>query len=538
MSSYLSPKNAASELNVTPGTLRRWATEGKIDFIQSPSGHRRYDVTSYISAAKTPQGRTSGRNRDRHPLFTVSEYNAPLRPDYFRKERYFLPQNFERSLSDLDRIPLEKLRKFARSIPARRAIHKICNGIVAMKWNVHPKDSSLDATPNKKQIDLLTTSFKRPNNEETKTYSALIKVLVTDIVVCGFAAIERQLGDYDDESKRLFRLWPINAANIRPNPDWRYQDRKTIFRYYDTGGRHEIEEWRGLYDDEVIILQQDYCSWEQIPASTLEVAYNFVEIWLGVSDQQRRVTSKGVRRTILSLGEKISNPELSAFREYWETEIEGTGEMPIMGGSPSVVDLGAKNDEELYLKYVDYLIRIIALAFDMTNRDFNLTETDNRATAGVAADATFLDCILPFAILFEETWNLEILEHYPEFEEYVFELFDKEPRNEMEEGTLAWTLWEKQVTTLNETRLRVGLDPIKEGSIFFGGKTADQLAAPEALPPGQELPGQPNPGGAIPAAPAQGQLPEQKTPVQGKIPGAKDNKKLPSAKEKEAVTTK
>lgn len=529
MTNYLSPKNAAMELGVSTATLRKWALNGQIQYIQTERGHHRYDVQSFIQSARPPAKsdtpNSSKKNRDRRPLFKADEY-APLRPDYFRRDHNIILQNFERSILDLERVPLNKLRNFARTIPARRAIHKICNGVLAMEWSISVKDETTDKNANKELIKKIKNSFNRPNGEETKSYSALLKVLVTDILICGFGVLERQLGDYEGESKRVFRLWPMNAANIRINPEWSYQNRKDTYRYYDTGGRNEPEEWRGLLDQDVIIIQQDYCSWAQIPTSTFEVAYNFIEMWLGISDQQRRTTAKGMRRTILSLGE-ISKPELTAFRQYWKSEIQGTGELPIISGNLSTVDLGAKNDEELYLKYVDYLIRIIALAFDMTNRDFNLTDHDNRATAGVAADSTFIDCILPFALLFEETWNLEILEFYDQFSEFIFEIFDKEPRNEMEEGTLACMFWEKGVAKLNETRLRVGLEPLPEGGdIFFGGKTADQLKAPDQLP---MMPGQ------SPFDPSMPQLPGQPQPK--KLPSG-ENPQLPEVEKPKVSTSK
>ena len=44
----LPSKAAARTLGVHQNTLRRWADQGKIEYIRIPSGHRRYNVASYI----------------------------------------------------------------------------------------------------------------------------------------------------------------------------------------------------------------------------------------------------------------------------------------------------------------------------------------------------------------------------------------------------------------------------------------------------------------------------------------------------------
>lgn len=45
---YLPTKKACKFLGVHPNTLRRWAKQGKIKFIWSPSHQRLYDVQSIL----------------------------------------------------------------------------------------------------------------------------------------------------------------------------------------------------------------------------------------------------------------------------------------------------------------------------------------------------------------------------------------------------------------------------------------------------------------------------------------------------------
>lgn len=46
---YLPTRKAAKMLGIHPNTLRRWADSGKISTFRTDSGHRRYDVESYLN---------------------------------------------------------------------------------------------------------------------------------------------------------------------------------------------------------------------------------------------------------------------------------------------------------------------------------------------------------------------------------------------------------------------------------------------------------------------------------------------------------
>lgn len=46
MNEFISSKEATRLLHITPKTLRLWASQGKIHFVRTPSGQRRYDLSS------------------------------------------------------------------------------------------------------------------------------------------------------------------------------------------------------------------------------------------------------------------------------------------------------------------------------------------------------------------------------------------------------------------------------------------------------------------------------------------------------------
>ena len=63
-------------VGVHPNTLRKWAKEGKIKYIKSASGQKRYDVNNYLGIqqeAKIIKDIGSGINFKRKGLFSILE---------------------------------------------------------------------------------------------------------------------------------------------------------------------------------------------------------------------------------------------------------------------------------------------------------------------------------------------------------------------------------------------------------------------------------------------------------------------------------
>ena len=56
MSKYVSTKEAAERLGVCQNTVREYANAGKIDYIRTPGGQRRYRVDSLTSEKPTRIG--------------------------------------------------------------------------------------------------------------------------------------------------------------------------------------------------------------------------------------------------------------------------------------------------------------------------------------------------------------------------------------------------------------------------------------------------------------------------------------------------
>lgn len=339
-----------------------------------------------------------------------------------------------------------------------------------MGWQVQPPEEKKKDEATQAQAQKIKDALRRPNVEQINSYTKFINAVVTDILVLNVAAIERQPQIRKDTQP--FWLWPVNANIIKVNPDWAPDNEGFVPRYYEAS---DEAEWVPLMNKDLFLIQKYTTTWEMNPPSPLEVAFMMIVSWLGLSDWQSTTTSKATQEYILDLGE-VTKVELDSFREFWKSDVQASGEVPIIAGKgkAAVIKLGAASDEGLYLRYSDYLLKIIALSFSLSWRDMNITDAaDNRATAGVAADATFQDAILPMALMIQEHLQIEVIDLYtPGFK---LKYNDTEPRNESEEAANANTLFAGGVITKNEARIRVNEEPLEQelGDRFFDGSAND-----------------------------------------------------------------
>ena len=66
--SYLRPAEVADLLSVSPKTVTRWAKEGKLPFMQTLGGHRRYPEAAIQELVDQRKGRIAQRSAVRPSL--------------------------------------------------------------------------------------------------------------------------------------------------------------------------------------------------------------------------------------------------------------------------------------------------------------------------------------------------------------------------------------------------------------------------------------------------------------------------------------
>lgn len=367
--------------------------------------------------------------------------------------------------SDLRRKKLEAIRRLARTVPGRSAVEQITAGVLDMQWMIRPPKSQKDDDSALLVSEWIENSLRRPNMEMLGVWRRFTGAIVSDLLVANRSCIERQPGTIkgEDPHRKVLWAWVADGSRIFPNPAWKPELTGAIPKYFEATNSGNVP----IMEESLFEIVHNVNSYERIPPSAMEVAYNMIETWLGLEDYRRRTTQNPTSDWILDIGEATPT-DLTAFRSYWNKEIISEGQQPILAGKGQIkaVKFGASDDAALYHQYCEYLLRIIMLAFQLSGRDANISEHDNRATAGESANRTFAMAIKPMAQTIFEALELELVKYY--FLDYRLEVRYLEPRSQNSRDRLAIEKFKEGIIKRNESRLELGhdLDETDAGDIY------------------------------------------------------------------------
>ena len=371
----------------------------------------------------------------------------PTHQDFVRSQyagQYPFAQAIETisPISDLRRKKLGEVRALSRTSVGYAATQKITNAVIEMQWQIQPPAGLEDDEAAINVCRLLKRSLSNPNDESNGRWRHFAAGAIDDLICANTAYIERHQGASD----RPFWLFNSDPARTRINPKW-CPISDSDPKFFSIRNR----EATPIYSENMFSLQCNVNSYEVNPPAPMEIAHGMIKAWLGLGDFQNSTTAKSTQRWMLDIG-AVTKMELQAFREYWETEVEKNKKFPFINGAGQVkaIKIGANDDGGLYLKYTDYLLRLIALAFGLSQRDFNITEHDNRSTATESANSTFTYAAKPIARTLFEAIQEEVIDYYaPGFELVVNYA---EPRSEAQLISESREDYIAGIISLNEAR--------------------------------------------------------------------------------------
>ena len=377
------------------------------------------------------------------------------------------------------------LRRFAETPVARKAINTIKDRVAGMRWRVQPKNGrALAELPDgAARIRALTDNFDSPNSDDS--FRSLCEQVLEDVIVGGFGAIEiQQTGSAD----RPLALWPVDGATILMRADW--DGRPDSVRYVQAAtpvgapmfvpqialsapplasvpsqregtesrvGRNVIE----LRDDELIYIRLNPRSHTPFGLGRLEVAFETINNFLGAYRHASRLAANSVVQYALWI-QSLGPAQHERLIRWWQDEIEGTGRVPLLSveNKPEVLRFGAGNDSDLRIQWQEFLLRIIADAFDLPPFFLGLEHDVNRSTAGELSDQAFRSAIVPTARLFAEHLTRDAIAKKLGWDDLEFVFTDVDARNELEEAQIQEILLRNGIMTVNEVRAARGLPPI------------------------------------------------------------------------------
>ena len=242
----------------------------------------------------------------------------------------------------------------------------------------------------------MTNNFAFPNPDDS--FRSLTEQVLDDVIVGGFGAIE--VDDTGDPQQPLM-LWPVDGATIRMKTDW--DGLPASPRYVQVTGKAGPDGNIVLNDDELIYIRLNPRTFTPFGLGRLEVAFEAINAFLGAHRYATKLASNTVVEYALWL-QNLSPEHHERLIRWWQDEIEGTGRVPILSveNKPEVLRFGGGTDADLRLQWQEFLLRVIADAFDLPPQSLGLERDVNRSTSAEMNDQAFRQAIVPTARLFAE----------------------------------------------------------------------------------------------------------------------------------------
>lgn len=368
------------------------------------------------------------------------------------------------------------LRYFSRTPYVRRAIRALKNPIMLMPWEICPQKDIKLSGELKRQIEVATNCFSHPNHDDS--FATLLDLVIEDWAVYGAGCIEQQVGS--DPIRPLW-MWPVDSQSIMIFAGWTGAPNEA--RYLQTLGFNnlgvQIDEGVPLRNDELIYIRANPGTDTPYGFGAVQIAFNSISRQLGAAQYAGDVASNAQPETLLWLG-KTDEKTLRAFRAYWRNEIEGRGMTPILGSDdkPEAIKMHTGNDDALYLKYQEFVVREIATAFDLSPQNLGIERDVNRSQGEVGEDRDWDQAIKPLASLLQSYLTREVLHSKLGCYQIEFKFIGLDREDELNLAQIYEKEYKNNCITPNEYRLRKGQPPMK--SIWGDLTSADVQIAIDA----------------------------------------------------------
>jgi hypothetical protein len=388
------------------------------------------------------------------------------------------------------------LRRFSETPIARRAINCIKDRIAGMRWRVQPRQGySIETLPfGAERARILTSNFESPNPDDS--FRSLAEQVLEDIIVGGYGAIEVQVdpgwsaeefvrekpqhagSTYPHPTKGALGgppsglggapsvlggppsavspliMWPVDGASIRMNLEWDGSPQSQRYLQVVDQSNTQVK----LDDEELIYIRLNPRTHTPFGLGRLEVAFETITAFLGAHRYASRLASNSVVQYALWLQDLTPEHHERLIR-WWQDEIEGTGKVPILSveSKPEVLRFGGGTDADLRLAWQEFLLRIVADAFDLPPFYLGVERDVNRSTAEEFNDLAFRQAIVPTARLLAEYLTRDAIGKRLGWSDLEFVFAELDTTDPLEEAQIQQILLQNGVLTVNEVRRMRGL---------------------------------------------------------------------------------
>ncbi len=383
----------------------------------------------------------------------------------------YIPEALHRLNQPILKNTPYNLRRFTETPIPRRALNIVKNAILSLKWRVSIADDYDDSDPELlKQVQIAEDCLNHPNL--TDSWRTLMEAVIEDFLIGGYGTIEPQITpDY----RRPLKCWPVDGSTIRIYADWSEATPDRPHYAQLTGLKGE----RGIIsflDDELIYIRDNVRSSTPFGLGRMEVAFLTANAFLGAQDMSARAGADQIHKTWLWWPTNVPPGHMETVRRHIQNEAEGQAKVSLMAGlpKPEVVEVNPVTPQDLLLEWQDFLIRIMAAAFELSPMALGLERQTNRSTATVMAEADFNSAVVPAARKIEESITRLVLHRTLGWKELRFEFVGLEDPDEMVQVMLTKQLYSTNAITPDEIRDRMQIGAPLPGG--WGKLTMGQMA--------------------------------------------------------------
>jgi HK97 family phage portal protein len=348
------------------------------------------------------------------------------------------------------------LRRFAETPAARRAINAIKDRVASMDWQVRLKrgSSAGQVERTEEKLAALRAAMEEPNGSDS--FRTLCEQVLEDLLVGGSGVMEMET---TDDERRPFQLWPVDGATVQINLKWDGSAESP--RYAQATGQIGRDALIPLRDDELIYIRQNPRTHTPFGLGRLEVAFETISNFLSAHRYAGRLASNSVVQYALWLNETTPTQHERMIR-WWQDEIEGTGRVPILSceQKPEVLRFAGGTDADLRLEWQEFLLRMVANAFDLPAMMLGVQSDVNKSTASELADDAFRSAVAPTAKLFAEHITRDLFAKKLGWREFEFVFNELQARDENDNVQIQTELLKAGVLTVDEVRAMRGLGPM------------------------------------------------------------------------------
>jgi hypothetical protein len=254
-------------------------------------------------------------------------------------------------------------------------------------------------------------------------------------------------------------MWAVDGATVRMVSDW--DGNPDSPRYVQATGRFGPEANVVLNDDELSYIRLNARTHTPFGLGRVEVAFETINAFLAAHRYAGRLASNSVVQYALWL-QDLAPAQHERLIRWWQDEIEGTGRVPILSveSKPEVLRFGAGTDADLRLAWQEFLLRVIADAFDLPAQFLGVERDVNRSTAAEMSEMAFRSAIVPTARLVAEHFTRDAIGKKLGWTDLEFVFTDVDATDEMQQAQIDEILLRNGVVTVAEVRRARGLGEV------------------------------------------------------------------------------